>query len=172
MAKTRDEAGLKKTELVERAVGSGAITVVDPTLYSVAASDTGRAQTLTGHYRPHIGNYDLLVRSTDTNGREQSYALQVRSTVRYLANGVVVRLPEEHWETQLAELEKLIVENGVLERDIEMIDLRYPDNYVFKLHNGDSRPIPRRFSAPFATDKIPETRPRCAPSRSRHPRAD
>ncbi|TMQ47529.1 MAG: hypothetical protein E6K71_09645 [Candidatus Eisenbacteria bacterium] len=90
VAKTRDEAGLKKTELVERAVGSGAITPVDPTLYSVAASDTGRAQTLTGHYRPHIGNYDLLVRSTDTNGREQSYALQVRSTVRYLANGVVV----------------------------------------------------------------------------------
>jgi cell division protein FtsQ len=60
-----------------------------------------------------------------------------------LAGGVTVRLPEDGWERQLAELERLIVEKGVLERDIEMIDLRYPDNYVFRLHNGDSRPVPR-----------------------------
>ncbi|HYQ89882.1 MAG TPA: FlgD immunoglobulin-like domain containing protein, partial [Candidatus Binatia bacterium] len=33
---------------------------------------------------------DLLVRSTDTNGREQTFAFQVRSTVRYLANGAVI----------------------------------------------------------------------------------
>ena len=59
-------------------------------LYSVAVSDTGRAHTLTARYRPHIDNYDLLVRSTDTNGREQTFAFQVRSTVRYLANGVVI----------------------------------------------------------------------------------
>jgi cell division protein FtsQ len=61
----------------------------------------------------------------------------------HLNGGVVVRLPEEQWESQLTELETLIVEKGVLERDIEAIDLRYPDNYVFKLRNGDSRPVPR-----------------------------
>jgi cell division protein FtsQ len=61
----------------------------------------------------------------------------------HLANGVVVRLPEENWQYQLAELETLIVEKGVLERDIDVIDLRFPDNYVFKLRNGDSRPVPR-----------------------------
>ena len=60
-----------------------------------------------------------------------------------LSGGVTVRLPEEGWERQLAELEHLIVEKGVLERDIEVIDLRYPDSYVFRLHNGDSRPVPR-----------------------------
>jgi cell division protein FtsQ len=60
-----------------------------------------------------------------------------------LAGGVTVRLPEEGWESQLAELESLIVEKAILERDIEMIDLRYPDNYVFRLHNGDSRPVSR-----------------------------
>jgi len=60
-----------------------------------------------------------------------------------LAGGVTVHLPEDGWERQLAELEKLIVEKGVLERDIESIDLRYPDNYVFRLRNGDSRPVPR-----------------------------
>ncbi len=90
VAKVRDEAGLARTDLVERAVGSGIITPIDSTLYSVAISDTGRAQTLTARYRPHIGNYDLLVRSTDTNGRTQTFALAVRSTVRYLANGTVI----------------------------------------------------------------------------------
>jgi len=60
-----------------------------------------------------------------------------------LAGGVTVKLPEEGWESQLAELEMLIVEKAILERDIEMIDLRYPDNYVFRLHNGDSRPVSR-----------------------------
>jgi cell division protein FtsQ len=60
-----------------------------------------------------------------------------------LSGGVTVRLPEEGWERQLSELEQLIVEKGVLERDIEVIDLRYPDSYVFRLHNGDSRPVPR-----------------------------
>jgi cell division protein FtsQ len=60
-----------------------------------------------------------------------------------LSGGVTVRLPEEGWERQLFELEQLIVEKGVLERDIEVIDLRYPDSYVFRLHNGDSRPVPR-----------------------------
>jgi hypothetical protein len=90
VASVRDEAGLARTDLVERSVATGAITPVDSTLYSVAVSDTGRAQTLTVHYRPHIDNYDLLVRSTDTNGRVQTFALQVRSTVRYLANGTVI----------------------------------------------------------------------------------
>jgi cell division protein FtsQ len=60
-----------------------------------------------------------------------------------LSGGVTVRLPEEGWERQLSDLERLIVEKGVLERDIEVIDLRYPDSYVFRLHNGDSRPVPR-----------------------------
>ena len=60
-----------------------------------------------------------------------------------LVGAVTVRLPEEGWENELAELERLIVDRGVLERDIEMIDLRYPDNYIFRLHNGDSRPVSR-----------------------------
>lgn len=90
VAKVRDEAGLAKTDLAERDLGTGAITPIDSTLYSVAISDTGRAQTLTARYRPHIANYDLLVRSTDTNGRTQTFALAVRSTVRYLANNTPI----------------------------------------------------------------------------------
>lgn len=89
-AKVRDEAGLSKTDLAERSVATGTITPIDPSLFSVAVADTGRANTLTASIRPRVGNYDLLVRSTDTNGREQTYGLQIRSTVRYLANGVVI----------------------------------------------------------------------------------
>lgn len=61
-----------------------------------------------------------------------------------LDGNVTVRLPEIGWETQLAELEKLIGQNRLLERDIEIIDMRYPENYIFRLHNGDSRPMPRQ----------------------------
>jgi cell division protein FtsQ len=60
-----------------------------------------------------------------------------------LDRGVRVRLPELGWEAQLVELERLIVEQGVLERDLEIIDLRFPDSYIFQLHNGDSRPVSR-----------------------------
>ncbi len=50
-----------------------------------------------------------------------------------LDNGVVVELPETGWEKQLDELEHLIVDKGVLERDIKEIDLRSPDNLFFLL---------------------------------------
>ena len=60
-----------------------------------------------------------------------------------LDRGIRVRLPELGWEDQLAELERLIVDRGVLERDLEIIDLRFPDSYIFQLHNGDSRPVSR-----------------------------
>ena len=60
-----------------------------------------------------------------------------------LDGNVTVKLPEEGWANQIGELEHLIVDKGVLERDIESIDLRYPDSYIFRLHNGDSQPVPR-----------------------------
>ena len=87
---------------------------------------------------------DALAKQTAVAARLQAIErIGDRRWDLHLNGGVVVRLPEEQWEHQLVELETLIVEKGVLERDIETIDLRYPDNYVFKLHNGDSRPVPR-----------------------------
>lgn len=87
---------------------------------------------------------DALANLTAVSARLQAIErIGERRWDLHLSGGVVVRLPEDQWDRQLMELEKLIVEKGVLERDIEMIDLRYPDNYVFRLHNGDSRPIPR-----------------------------
>jgi len=60
-----------------------------------------------------------------------------------LDGNVVVQLPEVGWEGQLSEFERLIVDKGVLEHNVEIIDLRYPDRYIFRLHNGDSRHVPR-----------------------------
>ncbi len=53
-----------------------------------------------------------------------------------LDNGVVVKLPEQDWQSQLDVLEQLIVDKGILERDIKTIDLRSPQNYFFRLRGG------------------------------------
>jgi peptidase C25-like protein/flagellar hook capping protein FlgD len=90
VAKTRDEAGVKKVTLAERDVASGNVTPVDTTLYTTASADTGRLVTLTTRVRPRVGNYDLQVRGIDGNDRLQIFSLQVRTPVRYLANGVVI----------------------------------------------------------------------------------
>jgi cell division protein FtsQ len=60
-----------------------------------------------------------------------------------LEDGVVVQLPEEDWTKELDVLEHLIVDKGVLERDISEIDLRQRDNLFFVLKNGDRQPVAR-----------------------------
>jgi len=47
-----------------------------------------------------------------------------------------VKLPEEGWQKEISALERLIVDNGVLERDIAEIDLRSHDNYIFVLRHA------------------------------------
>lgn len=64
-----------------------------------------------------------------------------------LAGEVVVELPEEGWDHQLDVLEHLIVDQGVLERDVAEIDLRSRDNYVFILRNGSKLQSTRGNSA-------------------------
>ncbi len=73
-------------------------------------------------------------------------AMQLVSLRRWnilLDDSVVVELPETGWARQLDELEHLIVDKGVLERDITEIDLRSPDNYFFQLHNGEKQQVTR-----------------------------
>lgn len=90
IAKIRDEAGVKNVSLAERDLATGIVTPVDSTLYSVAIADTGRLVTLTGRARPRNGNYDLQVRAIDGNDRLQIFTLEVRTPVRYLANGTLI----------------------------------------------------------------------------------
>ena len=56
-----------------------------------------------------------------------------------LNGNVIVELPEEDWQKELDALEHLIVDKGILERDIAEIDLRAHDNYFFVLHNGQKQ---------------------------------
>jgi cell division protein FtsQ len=56
-----------------------------------------------------------------------------------LNSDVVVELPEEDWQRELDALEHLIVDKGILERDIAEIDLRAHDNYFFVLRNGQKQ---------------------------------
>jgi cell division protein FtsQ len=60
-----------------------------------------------------------------------------------LNDGVVVKLPESGWAKELDALEHLIVENGILERDITEIDLRSPAQYFFVLKSGEKKDVER-----------------------------
>jgi cell division protein FtsQ len=60
-----------------------------------------------------------------------------------LDDGVTVELPESGWLKELDSLEHLIIDNGVLERDITEIDLRSPTHYFFLLKSGEKKDVER-----------------------------
>jgi cell division protein FtsQ len=60
-----------------------------------------------------------------------------------LNNGVVVKLPEIGWQNELNALEHLIVDTGILERDVTEIDLRSPTQYFFVLRGGEKKDVQR-----------------------------
>jgi cell division protein FtsQ len=60
-----------------------------------------------------------------------------------LNDGVVVQLPETGWPKELDALEHLIVDNGILERDVTEIDLRSPSQYFFVLKSGEKKDVER-----------------------------
>ena len=60
-----------------------------------------------------------------------------------LDDGVVVKLPESGWQKELDALEHLIIDGGILERDVTEIDLRSATHYFFLLKNGEKKEAPR-----------------------------
>ena len=60
-----------------------------------------------------------------------------------LNDGVVVKLPESNWARELDALEKLIIDDGILERDVVEIDLRSPSHFFFMLKSGDHKDVVR-----------------------------
>jgi cell division protein FtsQ len=58
-----------------------------------------------------------------------------------LDDGVIVKLPEDNWQKQIATLEHLIVDKAILERDVTEIDLRNSTNYFFLLKSGEKKDI-------------------------------
>lgn len=88
VASLRDEVGIDSVYVTEQDLTGGAIVTLDPQSYSVAFSDSSRLATLTTNVRPRVGNYDLQIRAVDVNGRLRLFTLQVRTPIRYLADGV------------------------------------------------------------------------------------
>ena len=60
-----------------------------------------------------------------------------------LDDGVTVELPESGWQKELDSLDHLIIDNGILERDVTEIDLRSPTHYFFLLKGGEKRDVER-----------------------------
>ena len=60
-----------------------------------------------------------------------------------LDDGVTVELPESGWQKELDSLEHLIIDNGILERDVTEIDLRSPAHYFFVLRSGEKKDVER-----------------------------
>ncbi len=60
-----------------------------------------------------------------------------------LNDGVVVKLPEQDWQKELDSLEHLIIDKGVLERDVAEIDMRSATHYFFLLRNGAKQDMAR-----------------------------
>lgn len=60
-----------------------------------------------------------------------------------LDDGVTVELPESGWQKELDALDHLIIDNGILERDVTEIDLRSPTHYFFLLKSGEKKDVER-----------------------------
>ncbi|HEX3430699.1 MAG TPA: FtsQ-type POTRA domain-containing protein [Rhizomicrobium sp.] len=90
--------------------------------------------------RPAAELVDAVARHRATAARVEAYQrVSDRRWNLLLDGGVIVELPEEDWQKQLDVLEHLIVDRGILERDIAEIDLRMHDNYFFLLRNGQKQ---------------------------------
>ena len=60
-----------------------------------------------------------------------------------LDDGVTVKLPETGWQKELDTLEHLIIDKGILERNVVEIDLRSKANYFFVLKSGEKTNVVR-----------------------------
>jgi cell division protein FtsQ len=89
---------------------------------------------------------DTLAKQPDIRPRVKAavFVGQRRWNLR-LDNGVEVRLPEEGADAALAELAKLDREQQILAREIDAIDLRFPDKLIVRLPAN----------SPLAPDKPP-----------------
>ncbi|HJW40914.1 MAG TPA: FtsQ-type POTRA domain-containing protein [Rhizomicrobium sp.] len=56
-----------------------------------------------------------------------------------LDDGVTVKLPEQNWSKELDALDRLIIDNGILEHDVVEIDLRSPTHIFFVLKSGEKK---------------------------------
>jgi len=119
--------------------------VVDRDGHSIAEVDASRFRHLPLFFGDAPENASDLV---DAIAAHRAVAARMKAMQRVggrrwnlvLDDGVLVMLPEDDWAKELGTLDHLIVDKGVLERDIGEIDLRVHDNYFFKLRHPAPAP--------------------------------
>jgi len=87
-----------------------------------------------------VGFVEDVARHRAIVARVQAY--QYQSGRRWnlaLDDGVIVKLPEFGWQKQLDVLDHLIVDKGILERDVAEIDLRSATHYFFVHKGGEDK---------------------------------
>jgi cell division protein FtsQ len=132
-----DAQGVSRLAVVERT--GGVITTQDAEKFS-------RLPKLLGAGAPESAAelLDAVMAHRAVSARTAAYErISNRRWNLLLSNGVVVQLPETGWQKQLDALEHLIVDNGILERDITEIDLRSPTQYFFVLKSGEKKDVER-----------------------------
>ncbi len=91
---------------------------------------------------PDLVDAVMAHRATAARVAAYEYVSQRRWNL-ILNDGVVVKLPETGWRKELDALEHLIVDAGILERDVTEIDLRSPTQYFFVLRSGEKKDVQR-----------------------------
>jgi cell division protein FtsQ len=105
-----------------------------------------RLPLLMGEGAPQLGGdiVDAVAARRALSARVKAYQRQsMRRWNLLLDNKVVVKLPEKNWQKELDVLEHLIIDNGVLERDIVEIDLRDASRFFFVLKGGEKKDVKR-----------------------------
>jgi cell division protein FtsQ len=127
--------------------GSGGVAVVDRAGGVITSRDTdqfSRLPKLVGAGAP-VGAAELV----DSVKTHRAIAARIAAYERVsdrrwnliLSDGVVVKLPETGWARQLDDLEGLIVDKGILEKNVTEIDLRAPSHYFFILKTGEKKDV-------------------------------
>jgi cell division protein FtsQ len=133
-----DANGQSRIAVVER---SGAVITTE------GVEKFARLPKLVGPGAPSQGAADLVDAVASHRAVAARIAAYERQSQRrwnlILNDGVVVKLPETGWARELDTLEKLIIDDGVLERDVTEIDLRSPTHIFFMLKGGDHKDVVR-----------------------------
>ena len=128
-----DAAGVARLAVVER--NGGVITAKDVESFA-------RLPKLIGAGAPAAAAelVDAVQSQRAVSARIAAYEyVSQRRWNLILNDGVVVKLPEQNWQSQVEALERLIIDKGILERDISEIDLRSPTHFFFLLKNGERK---------------------------------
>lgn len=129
--------------------GKGGVAVVERSggvITTLGVEKFARLPKLVGAGAPDVAAdlVDAVMTHRATAARVAAYEyVSERRWNLILNDGVVVKLPEAGWRKELDALEHLIVDSGILERDVTEIDLRSPTHYFFVLRGGEKKDVQR-----------------------------